>query len=179
MTRRSPVTTLAVFILACGGDPGGEAVVPDQSSPPGAAGDVEGSPVQDPEGSGSGAAVPAPAAGELPRAEPVVAQIFDTTEEPSPPRRVTYHVLVARDAGRDALRVTLGDLLTEQAEADPALVAARAIGYYGVQTSATEADMVPFVWAEWLPPDGWYNATAASRDALHRLYFYPETAPQW
>lgn len=119
------------------------------------------------------------AAGERPDATPVVAQIFDEMAEPSPPRRVTFHVLVARDATRDQLRQTLTDLLLEQAESDSSLVAARAIGYYGVQTSATQADMVPFVWAEWLPNEGWYYASQASRDELHRVYFYPEAAPQW
>ncbi len=120
-----------------------------------------------------------PVAGELPSAQPVVAQIFDEQAEPEAPRRVTYHALVAHDASRDQLRETLSRLIEEQVEADPRIVAARAIGYYGVQTSATEAEMVAFVWAEWLPIEGWYGATEASAESIHRLYFYPETPPQW
>lgn len=122
---------------------------------------------------------PAPSSGERPEAEAVTAQIFDEVVEPEDPRRVTYHVLVSRDASRDELRETLSGLMAAEAERDSTLVAARAVGYYGVQTSATEADMLAFVWAEWLPVEGWYDATDASRTSIHRVYFYPETPPQW
>ena len=167
MIRRATSTALAVLLLACGSEGPGEAGGTDQTAP------------APPAAVGTAPPSAEPVVGELPHAQAVVVQIFDEMAERRAPHRVTYHVLVARDATRDELRQTLGDLLTQQAERDEALVAARAIGYYGVQTGATEAEMVPFVWAEWLPPNGWYDATESSREALHRVYFYQETAPQW
>lgn len=121
----------------------------------------------------------APVAGERVEAEPLVFQIFDETVEAEPPRRVTFHLLVSRDATRDALRATLAKAMADEVADDPTIVAARAIAYYGVQTGETEADLLPFAWAEWLPVEGWYEATERSADGIHRLYFYPETPPQW
>jgi len=122
---------------------------------------------------------PETTAGEIPEVDAVDHQIFDETTEVEAPPRVTFHVLVPREASRDELRKTLSDVLTAEAEGDPSLVAIRAIGYRSEQTGVTEAELVPFVWAEWLPTEGWYEATEASRESLHRLYLYHDIAPQW
>lgn len=179
MIRRIPALAVLLAVAGCGAErtepaeaPEGAGAAPETASAP-AAPSTEGPPSSGRSGA-SGTS-----AGEMPTAEPVMAQIFDETPEPGPPRRVTLHVLVPRDATRDQLRRTLSDLLLERAASDEALVAARAIGYTGVRTGENEAQMVPFVWAEWLPPDGWYESQAVSRNAIHRVYFYHEVAPEW
>jgi hypothetical protein len=88
-------------------------------------------------------------------------------------------MLIDTRASRDELRQTLSDAIDEQTAADASLVAVRAIGYRPQQIEAAEFQMVPFVWAEWLPTEGWYLATDRSRDSLHGLYFYHGVAPEW
>jgi hypothetical protein len=126
--------------------------------------------------SGSGAD---PVAGEVPEVGEVIWQIFDETREPEGPLRTTLHVLVPRDGSRDELRKALTEALELAAQKDTTLVAARAIGYRAEQTGPADARMVPFVWAEWLPSDGWYRSTEASRRTIHRTYFYHNLAPEW
>lgn len=118
-------------------------------------------------------------AGELPEVGEVVWQIFDETKEAEGPPRITLHILVPRDGSRDELRKALTEALELAAQEDTTLVAARAIGYRAEQTGPTDARMVPFVWGEWLPSDGWYRSTEASRHSIHRMYFYHNLAPEW
>lgn len=120
-----------------------------------------------------------PVAGEVTEAGEVIWQIFDETRELEGPPRVTLHILVPRDGSRDQLRQALADALELAAREDTTLVAARAIGYRPEQTGPADARMVPFVWAEWLPTDGWYRSTEASRSTTHRTYFYHNLAPEW
>jgi hypothetical protein len=120
-----------------------------------------------------------PVAGELPEVGEVVWQTFDETREPEGPPRTTLHILVPRDGSRDELRKALTEALELAAREDTTLVAARAIGYRVEQTSPADARMVPFVWAEWLPADGWYRSTEASRETIYRTYFYHNLAPEW
>jgi len=120
-----------------------------------------------------------PVAGEIVEAEPVAYQIFDDTLEPTAPRRVTLHMLVSTAADRNQLRATMAEAITSAVDQDPEAVAIRVIGYRPRQTAPDEAEMEPFVWAEWLPNEGWYEATEASRDGLHRMYFYHPVAPPW
>ena len=159
MSRATLALAALIMTTACGGDTGDAA--------PGA------------ESAQAEARPDSAVAGEIPDVDAVDHQIFDETREAEAPPRVTFHVLVPRDASRDELRKTLSDLLTAEAEADPSLVAVRAIGYRSEQTGANEADRVPFVWSEWLPTEGWYEATEGSRDSLHRVYVYHDIAPQW
>lgn len=119
------------------------------------------------------------ASGELPDLEDVVWQVFDETPEPEGPARTTLHIIVPRDASRHQLRKALGDALQQAAQDDTTLVAIRAIGYRPEQTGPADATMVAFVWAEWLPPDGWYRSTATSRGTIHRMYFYHNLPPEW
>ena len=122
---------------------------------------------------------PSAVSGEIPDVEPVGYSVFDEIAEAEPPRRVTLHMLVSTDATRDQLRATLTHVLEEKAEADSETVALRAIGYRPSPGPGTEVELVPFVWAEWLPNEGWYEATADARESLHRIYFYHELAPEW
>lgn len=119
------------------------------------------------------------AGGELPEVEEVVWQTFDETPEPAGPPRTTLHIIVPRDASRDQLRQALGEALEQAAQEDTTLVAIRAIGYRPQQTGPVDATMVAFVWAEWLPTDGWYRSTEASRGTIHRMYFYHNLPPEW
>lgn len=168
MSRATTAFLALILITACGGDTGGASDIGDT-----------GDAATDAEGTRARTRPDAVVTGEIPVVEAVEHQIFDETREAEAPPRVTFHVLVPRDASRDELRATLSDVLTSETEADSTLVAVRVIGYRSEQTGANEAEMVPFVWAEWLPTEGWYEATEASRASLHRVYFYHDIAPQW
>lgn len=113
-------------------------------------------------------------------AQPVRYRIFNRDDLADPPR-ATIHLLVDSGANRDELRVTLAKALEEEAARDSAVVALRAVGYVGMPSkeSPRQADLVPVAWAEWLPPDGWYEAHPEDRVALHRVYFYHGNPPEW
>lgn len=130
---------------------------------------------------GEADSVPSSRAEERAAAPPSRYAVFDTVRAEAPPPRVTLHMLVDADASRDRLRAAFHELLREYSQRHTDVVALRAVGYVGrpVAGDARELELVPVAWGEWLPPDGWYEATEASRDALHRIYFYHGGPPPW
>lgn len=113
-------------------------------------------------------------------AESVAVEVF--LREPAPeigPGRRMLHVLVPAGASEEQVRRAMVRTLEEEAERDTALVAIRAIGYRTRPAGPNQANLFPVIWAEWLPPSGWYDATAASRDEFHRTYTYSGVPPEW
>ncbi|MBI4541055.1 MAG: hypothetical protein HY704_16255 [Gemmatimonadetes bacterium] len=123
-----------------------------------------------------GAAAGAGAVGE---ARPISYQIFNEEPATFAPGRLTLHILVPEDAGEEQVRQMLVNVLTQRGQADTTVVVARAIAYKPVSRSSREAELVPVGWGEWLPPDGWADASALSRTGIHRVYTYFGVQPVW
>lgn len=118
-------------------------------------------------------------AGEVPVVEPIAYQVFNEEPASFAPGRLTLHVLVPADATDEQIRQMLVKLLTQRGESDTTLLGLRAIAYRPVARSSREADLLPAAWAEWLPPEGWVDATPASRARIHRVYTYFGAEPEW
>lgn len=115
-----------------------------------------------------------------PNVEPAEAQVFLRKPVPDAgPGRELLHVLVAPGATEDQIRLALTDVLTRTAKEDTTVVALRAIAYVVPAVQADEVELVPAGWAEWVPPQGWAGATAASRREFHRIYTYFGAPPPW
>jgi len=110
--------------------------------------------------------------------EPLEMMLFDEVWEPAAPPRVTLHVLVAALEDRDRLRQTVMDLLEARSREEPELAAIRVVGYMGEPGSGREVGLIPVVWGEWLPPDGWRRVEARAADGLYRIYIY-HGPPEW
>lgn len=119
------------------------------------------------------------AMGTVPETEPIAYQVFDEEPATFAPGRRLLHILVPADASAEQIRQMMVKLLMERGEQDTTLLALRAIAYKPVSRGAHEADLVPVVWGEWLPPEGWVGATAESRKRLHRVYTYSGVEPEW
>ncbi|HUH12878.1 MAG TPA: hypothetical protein VMK65_07195 [Longimicrobiales bacterium] len=119
-------------------------------------------------------------AGEAPLVDSVATRVFlREPAESGPPGRVTLHLIVPGDAKREQIRQALVRTLEQEAAADSALVAARAIAYVvAPPRSGAEAEVVPLAWGEWLPPGGW-SGSAAGRGDVHRVTTYFGAPPEW
>lgn len=104
--------------------------------------------------------------------EPLEYQIFEQVVSSSSPRKTLHRLLVLFPDTRARLVKTARVALDSIAAADTAAVAARAILYAFRQTGPREGDVIPIVWAEWVPPEGWAEADSGSRGRLHRTYVY-------
>ncbi len=104
--------------------------------------------------------------------EPLEYQIFEQVVSSQSPRKTLHRLLVLFPDTRARLVKTARVALDSIAAADTAAVAARAILYGFRQTGPREGDVIPIVWAEWVPPEGWAQADSSSRRRLHRTYVY-------
>lgn len=164
MKRMLPVIGLLLIAIAC-----------EVGDAPDGARDAA-----DVRGAGSPDTEPAVRAERRPPVEPVSVEVF--LREPAPdvgPGRMMVHLLVRGDASQEQVRSALVQTLEAEAERDTTLVAIRGVAYKTRPTTPEEAQLVPVAWAEWLPPDGWYDATPESRDDFHRVYTYTGGPPEW
>ncbi len=105
-------------------------------------------------------------------ASPAAYQIFELTVETESPRRLTLRLLTFEVESRDRISKALRLAFDSLAAVDPEVVAARAIVYAPRSIAAREADLLPIVWAYWIPPEGWDAARPESRKRTHRTYVY-------
>lgn len=104
--------------------------------------------------------------------EPLEYQVFEQVVSSQSPRKTLHRLLVLFPDTRARLVKTARVALDSIAAADTAAVAARAILYGFRQTGPREGDVIPIVWAEWVPAEGWAQADSSSRKRLHRTYVY-------
>lgn len=161
MRRRRPVvwvaSALLASILACVGES-------DRDSPRVPAG-REGVAAQQPR-------QPAVSSLELDTIPALEYQLFQASIDSEDPKKATYRFLLLRSGTAAALTKTMRAVLDSLGRADPALVAARAVLYEYRPTGPTGGYVLPRAWGEWVPPEGWDGATAASRQTFHRSYIY-------
>ncbi len=109
---------------------------------------------------------------------PLQYELFRETVDSEDPKKATYRFLLLAPGTAAARGKTMRVVLDSLGQADPALVAARAVLYELRPTSPTEGIVLPKVWGEWVPAEGWDSATAASRQMFHRSYIY-HIDPGW
>ena len=113
-------------------------------------------------------------------AESIPLLLFDEVPDPELERRITLHLLAQQPGGRAQFSRTLRELLPERAARDSTLVAVRAIVYRAALPSgASEGNLVPVAWGEWIPLEGWYGEVGTGRGTGHRVYFYHGAPPEW
>lgn len=113
-------------------------------------------------------------------AEAIPLVLFDEVPDPALERRLTLHLLARDPGGRAQFSRTLRELLPERAARDSTLVAIRAIVYHAaVPSGASEGNLVPVAWGEWIPLEGWYGEVRTGRGTGHRVYFYHGAPPEW
>ncbi len=103
---------------------------------------------------------------------PLEYQIFERVVQGESPPKTLHRLLVLVPESQERLIKTVRVALDSIAAADTTVVAARAILYVFNQTGPREGDVIPVVWGEWLPPEGWAEAGPDSRRRLHRTYVY-------
>lgn len=161
------IGAMIVAAAACADDDGGAADSPSEERAAAAAADgVEAdTPVR---------------AGEIPEVEPIAVEVFRREAAPDVgPGRRWLHVMLPPQAEREQVRQALVRTLEEEAERDSTLVAIRLIAYSPRPSGPQRARLEQTAWAEWLPPGGWHDATADSRDRIHRSYTYLGGPPEW
>lgn len=109
---------------------------------------------------------------------PVTYQVIGSSVVSDSPRKVILRILVPSQATRPAANRTLRLTLDSLRQAEPDLVAARAVAYVGEMSARSEAKLYYAAWGEWVPPEGWDSATAESRDRTHRIITYAGY-PEW
>ena len=96
--------------------------------------------------------------------------MFEVAPDEEEPKKVTYR-LMALEVGRlESMTKTVRLALDSLQRADTSLVAVRAVLYIFRPTARMEGKLVPVVWGEWIPPDGWDAAAAGERRRIHRSY---------
>jgi len=109
---------------------------------------------------------------------PVGYQLFEVEPDEREPKKVTYR-LMALEVGRlDSMTKTVRLALDSLQRADTSLVAVRAVLYVFQPTARMEGKLVPAVWGEWVPPEGWDAAVGTERQRFHRSYVYAVN-PGW
>ncbi len=99
-------------------------------------------------------------------------QIFEQTVLSASPRKTLHRLLVMFPDSRARLSKTARVALDSIAAADTTVVAARVILYAFRQSGPNEGDVIPVVWGEWVPAEGWAEADRDSRRRWHRTYVY-------
>jgi hypothetical protein len=99
-------------------------------------------------------------------------KIFNSVEASRRPKKVLYRLLVMQRATSEVLSKTLRVALDSIARTDSSLAAARAILYTFRRTGPTGGKLVPRVWGEWVPREGWDRAPPRSRKRVYRSYIY-------
>jgi hypothetical protein len=105
-------------------------------------------------------------------------QLFQTDTDSEVPKKVIYRMMVLERARLAALSKTMRLALDSLSRSDTSLVAARAILYVFLPTDRSSGRLVPVVWGEWVPPEGWDQGRTRTRERLHRSYIY-SVDPGW
>lgn len=103
---------------------------------------------------------------------PATYQIFESQVTSESPRRATYRLVVMGRAEPDALGKAVRVALDSIGKADTTLAAARAILYQVRRVEARRGELVPTVWGEWVPVEGWDGAGTRSPRRTYRTYIY-------
>lgn len=110
---------------------------------------------------------------------PLRYEIFETERAVDDPNRALYRLLVMEQSPRlDALLKTVRLALDSIAGSDTNLLAARAILYTFRPIDRRQGTLIPRIWGEWVPPEGWHSAGAVPRQRLRRSYLYSAN-PGW
>lgn len=109
---------------------------------------------------------------------PIDYQLFEAERDDEEPKKVTYRLLTFEPGSRESMTKTVRLALDSLQRADTSLVAVRAVLYIFRPTDRMEGKLVPVVWGEWIPPDGWDAAVAGERRRVHRSYVY-SVNPGW
>ncbi len=104
-------------------------------------------------------------------------QIFEQIVVSASPRKTLHRLLVMFSDSRERLNETARVALDSIAAADSTVVAARVIVYLFRQSGPNEGDVIPVVWGEWVPAEGWAGADRDSRRRWHRTYVYSGVPP--
>lgn len=115
---------------------------------------------------------------DLDTVAPLPYQLFEQSVDSENPKKATYRFVLLAPGSAAALTKTMRVVLDSLGQADRALVATRAVLYELRPTGRTEAIVLPKVWGEWVPAEGWDDATAESRQRFHRSYIY-HLDPGW
>lgn len=156
MRRFGRWLVVAAALVACGEDRGAPPVTEEAPAP------VE------------------PVGADTAAVEPVAAEIFMREAGPEVgPGRAILHLLVPAGSTQEQIRQALMSMLLRTAEEDTTLVALRAVVYVLPTVWTGEATLSPTAWGEWLPLEGWEQATPESRHKFHRIYTYFGAPPPW
>jgi hypothetical protein len=109
---------------------------------------------------------------------PAQYQLFKVDTESEEPKKVVYRMMVLERARAAALSKSVRLALDSLSRSDTSLVAARAIMYVFVPKDRSGGRLVPVVWGEWVPPEGWDKGTTRARERVHRSYIY-SVDPGW
>lgn len=110
--------------------------------------------------------------------QPVPYHLFERLYSADDSSRLLARFLVLGEHRPEALSRTLLVALDSIGKADSSLMAARAILYTASAMRGNRATLVPSVWAEWVPPEGWERAGPRDRRTIHRTFVY-HVDPGW
>jgi hypothetical protein len=108
---------------------------------------------------------------------PLDYQVFEIVPDEDEPK-LTYRLMALQSGTPEAMTKTVRLALDSLQRADTTLVAVRAILYTFHPTTRREGKLLPVVWGEWIPPDGWEAAGTSERRRIHRSYVYAVN-PGW
>ena len=108
---------------------------------------------------------------------PLPYQVFEVVPTADESKKVTYRLMSLRPGPEESMIKTVRLALDSLQRADTTLAAVRAVLYAFRPTSRMEGKLIPVVWGEWIPPEGWDEA-APGRKRIHRSYVY-SVNPAW
>ncbi len=109
---------------------------------------------------------------------PVEYQLFEVEPDEEEPKKVTYRLMALQAGRQESMTKTVRLALDSLQRADTSLIAVRAVLYVFRPTARMEGRLVPAVWGEWVPPEGWDGAVESGRGRVHRSYVYAVN-PGW
>lgn len=109
---------------------------------------------------------------DLDTVSPLPYQVFEVVPSEDESKKVTYRLMSMRPGPQESMIKTVRLALDSLQRADTALVAVRAVLYAFRPTSRMEGKLIPVIWGEWIPPEGWDEASRTGRRRIHRSYVY-------
>jgi hypothetical protein len=109
---------------------------------------------------------------------PINYQLFESKADDEEPKKVTYRLMALGPGTLESMTKTIRLALDSLQRADTSLVAVRAVLYVVRPSGRMEGKLIPVVWGEWVPPDGWDAAAVSERRRIHRSYVY-SVNPGW
>lgn len=103
---------------------------------------------------------------------PAKYQLFQVDTDSEEPKKAIYRMMALERARAAALSKTVRLALDSLSRSDTSLVAARVILYVFVPTERSGGKLVPAVWGEWVPPEGWDEGRTRDSERFHRFYIY-------